>query len=119
MVDGDERLVGGEGEGLGEGDADEERAGEAGAFGDGDGFEVFVLNASAVHGFADDRRDGAEVLAGGQLRDDAAVVGVDELAGDYVREDFAAVANDGRGGLVAGAFDAENEAVGHSLECRG
>jgi predicted GNAT superfamily acetyltransferase len=58
------------------------------------------------------------VFAAGKFRDDAAVVGVDELRGDYVREDLVAVADDGGGGLVAGAFDAENEAVGHSRECR-
>jgi len=66
-----------------------------------------------VHGFADDRGDGAEVLAGGQLRDYAAIVGVDELRGDYVGEGLAAVADYGGGGLVAGAFDAEDEALGH------
>jgi len=65
VVDADEGLVGGEGEGLGEGDADEERAGEAGAFGYGDGVEIGVLDAGAVHGFADYWRDGAEVLTGG------------------------------------------------------
>jgi len=59
-----------------------------------------------VHGFADYRCDGAEVLAGGQFGDYAAVVGVDELRGDYVGEGFATVADYGSGGLVAGAFDA-------------
>jgi len=118
VVDRDEGLVGGEGEGFGEGDADEERAGEAGAGGDGDGFEIGVLEAGAVHGFADDGGDGAEVLAAGELRDDAAVVGVDELAGYDVRQNLAAVADDRGGGLVAGAFDAENEAVRHFRECR-
>jgi len=37
VVDGDQREVCAEGEGLCEGDADEESAGQAGAFGDGDG----------------------------------------------------------------------------------
>jgi len=114
MVDGDERFVGGEGERFGEGDADEQCAGEAGAFGYSYGVEIFVGDAGAVHGFADDRGDGAQVLAGGQLGDYAAVVGVDELRGDHVGERFAAVADHGGGGLVAGAFDAEDEAVRHT-----
>ena len=40
VIDADERNVEAEGEGLGVGDADEQRAGEAGAFGDGDGLEI-------------------------------------------------------------------------------
>ena len=66
-------------------------------------------------GGADDGDDGAEVLAGGELGDDAAVVGVDgDLRGDDVGEGFAAGADDGGGGLVAGAFDAEDQAgFGH------
>ena len=119
MVDGNEGDAGAEGEGLGEGDADEERSGEAGAFGDGDGFEIAVLDACPVHGFADDGEDGAEMLAGGQFGDDAAVVGMDELRGDDVGECVAAAADDGCRGFVAGAFDAENEAGGHYRECRG
>jgi hypothetical protein len=43
---------------------------------------------------------------------------VDELAGYDVGEDFAAVADDGGGGLVAGAFDAEDEMVRHNLYLR-
>lgn len=70
-----------------------------------------------MHGFADDREDGAEVFAGGELGDHAAVTAVDKLRGDDVGEDVGAaagaLADDGRGGLVAGAFDGENEAGGH------
>ncbi len=112
VVDGDEGLVEAEGEGFGVGDADEEGAGEAGAVGDGDGVEVAAVgDAGSAHGGADDGDDVAEVLAGGEFGDDAAVVGVDgDLRGDDVREDFAAGADDGGGGLVAGAFDAEDEA---------
>ena len=42
VVDGDEGLAEGVGQGLGVADADQQRAGEAGAFGDGDGVEVCV-----------------------------------------------------------------------------
>ena len=69
-------------------------------------------------GGADDGDDVAEVLAGGELGDDAAVVGVEgDLGGDDVREDFGAVADDGGGGLVAGAFDAEDEAGLRRVHC--
>ena len=113
VVDGDEREVGAEGEGLGEADADEQGSGEAGAFGDGDGGEIGVGDVGTLHGLADDGDDGAEMLAGGQLGDDAAVVAVDELRGDDVGEDCMAVADDGCGGLVAGALDTEDEGAGH------
>ena len=119
VVDTDERKVGAEGQGLGEGDADQQSSGEAWAFGDGDGFEIAVADTGLVHGFADDGEDGAEVFAGGQFGDDAAVVGMDELRGDDVGECVAAAADDGCRGFVAGAFDAENEAGGHYRECRG
>ena len=62
----------------------------------------------------DDRHDGAEVLAGCELRDDASVrlVGGD-LGSDYVGDELLARAYDGCGGFIAGAFDAENVGVGH------
>ena len=111
VVDGDEGLAGAEGEGLGVEDADKEGSGEAGAVGDGDGVEVGVLESGFGYGGADDRDDVAEVLAAGELGDDAAVVGVEgDLAGDDVREEIAAGADDGGGGLVAGGLDAEDEA---------
>ena len=67
--------------------------------------------AGARHGFADDGDDIAEMLAGGEFGDDTTVVGVERhLRSDHVRESFAARADDGSGGFVAGAFDAENEA---------
>jgi hypothetical protein len=48
------------------------------------------------------------VLAGGELRHDAAVEGVQlDLGGDDAGEQAAAVADDGGGGLVAGGLDAE------------
>ena len=121
VVDGDEWEVGAEGQGLGEADADEQGSGEARAFGDGYGVELRVGEAGALHGLADDRDDGAEVLAGGEFRDDSAVVAVDELRGDDVGKDLrlaagaVAVADNGCGGLVAGALDTEDECAGHEV----
>ena len=120
MVDGDERLAEREGEGLGVADADEQRAGEAGAFGDGDGVEVCDdADAGFAEGGVDDGDDGAEVLAGGELGDDAAVGGVDgDLRGDDVRELAGAALDDGGGGLVAGALDTQDEAGSASARSR-
>ena len=51
-----------------------------------------------------------EVLAGGELRHHAPVARVDrDLRGDDVREHAPAVFDDRGGGLVAGAFDSEDE----------
>ncbi len=112
VVDGDERLAERVGEGFGVADADEQRAGEAGAFGDGDGVEVGKGDAGFAEGGVDDGDDGAEVLAGGELGDDAAVGGVDgDLGGDDVRELARAALDDGGGGLVAGALDTEDQSV--------
>ena len=56
------------------------------------------------------------MLAAGELRDDAAVEGVEvDLAGNDGGEGVGAMADDGGGGLVAGGFDAEDEAGGHDL----
>jgi poly(A) polymerase len=117
VVDGDQRLVEAEAEGLGVGDADQQRACQARAFGDGDGVEVGEgdwmagRSAGAGHSFANDGNDVAEMFAGGELGHDAAVVGVERhLRGYDVRERGGAGTNNSGGSLVAGAFDAENQA---------
>ena len=64
---------------------------------------------------ADDGNDGAEMLAAGQFGDDSAVAGVGgDLRGDDRRKRAGTALDDGGGGLVAGGFDGEDEAVaGH------
>ena len=112
VVDGDEGKVLGEGQGLGVGDADKQCSGEAGAGGDGDGIEIGEADVGLGEGGADDGNDGAKMLAAGQLGDDSAVgrVGGD-LRGDDRRKSALAALDDGRGGLVARGFDAEDEAT--------
>ena len=111
VVDGDERLAESPGQGFGVADADEQGTGEAGAFGDGDRVHVRHGDVGFAEGGIDDGDDGAEVLAGGEFGDDAAVRGVDgDLRGDDVGELAAAALDDGGGGLVAGALDAKYEA---------
>ena len=61
----DERFVERQGENFAVGHADEERAGEAGALGDGDGVEIGERDFCLVERFAHDRHDFAEMLARG------------------------------------------------------
>ena len=104
----------GEGERLGVGDADEQRSGESGAGGDGDGVEIGEGDAGLGQRGADHGNDGAKMLAAGQLRHHAAVARVGrDLRGDDGGKRARAALDDGRGGLVAGGFDAEDEAAGH------
>ena len=61
-----------------------------------------------------------KMLAAGQLRHDAAVAGVGgDLRGDGGGKRARAALDDGRGGLVAGGFDAEDEAAGHNFSVVG
>jgi hypothetical protein len=66
-----------------------------------------LFESFAYHGY-----DLAQVLAGGELGDYAAVLPVDaNLRGDHTRENALAAGHDGSGGLVARGFDAENARV--------
>src|ERR1039457_1623027 len=113
VVDGDEGQPVGEGQGFGVGDADEEGSGEAGTGGDGDGVEIGEGDFSLGNGGADDGDDGAEMLAAGQFGGDTAVTGVGGDLGGYDGREYAGAAlNDSGSGLVAGGFDAEDEAAG-------
>jgi len=114
VVHGDERLAEAEGEGLGEGDTDEQSSGESRAFGDGDRVQIRIAYAGSLRGFAQHRKDGAKVLAAGQLGHNSAVVAVHELRGDNVGQHLATAANHGYRGLVTGGFDAEDEFAGHN-----
>jgi hypothetical protein len=110
VVDRDERLAERIGQGLGVADADQQGSREARALGYGDGIEVCHGHAGLTYGRLNHRHNGAEVLAGGELRDDAAVGRVDrDLGGHYVGESAGAAGHHGGGGLVAGALDPEDE----------
>lgn len=99
----------GGGESFSVGDAYEKCADEARALSDGDGVYVGELQISLRERFADYRDDLAQVFAGGEFGDDAAVFLVDvDLRGDDVGEDVEAVGDDGGCGFVAGGFDGED-----------
>ena len=111
VVDRDEGKVVGEGEGFGVGDADEQCTGEAGTGGDGDGVEIGEGHAGFSERGADDRNDGAKMLATGELRNHAAVAGVgSNLRGNDGRKRARSALDNGRGGFVARGLDAEDEA---------
>src|SRR5207249_1864595 len=103
------RDAGGEAETLGVSEADQERPDEAGSDGDGNGGKRIEGRGGAVESFADYGNDGAQVFAGGELGDHAAVTAMDgHLAGDDGGEDGLAVFYYGGGGLVAGGFDGQD-----------
>src|SRR5256885_16883114 len=105
MVYGDEWFVEGLRQGFGIGDTKEERADEAGALGDADGVDVVEGEVGFGEGFADYWNDLAEMFAGGEFGDDAAVLTVNvDLRSDDRGENFAAVGDHGGGGFIAGGF---------------
>ena len=116
MIDGDEWFAESEGERFGEGDADKKCSGKTGAAGDGDSIEVGERDSGFRDGGADNGEDGAKMLSTGELGHNAAEARVrGDLRGDDRRKRLRAARDDSCGGFVAGAFNAENEAGGHSL----
>ena len=77
MIDGDQRLAQGEGQRLGVGHTDQQCSRQAGAFGDRDGIEIGEADAGFGQRGADDGNDVAQMLAGGEFRNHAAVRSVD------------------------------------------
>ena len=122
VVDGDEGFREAEGEGLGVGDADEQGSGEAGPEEYGDvASRSAKVRVGAGKGFADDGDDVARRCSRGRrvrgrlLR---SWRGGPVWGGDDVGECFrAGAADDGGGGLVAGGFNAEDQAGFFHLVC--
>jgi len=105
-----------EGDGAGGVVPDEEAAGEAGAAGAGNGVDVIEGAVRGGEGFLDDGDDLEQVLAAGDLGDNAAVFGVQiDLGRDDGRQGHAAVFDDGGSGLVAGGFDGEDFHIRKSI----
>ena len=114
VVDGDQRLVEGEGQRLGVADADQQSSGEAGTLGYGDGIDGVVGVLGFGQSLTHDGHDGAQMLARSQFRHDAAVGLVSrDLRGHDVGDELLARAHHGGCGLVAGTLDAEDVGVRH------
>ena len=75
----------------------------------GNSVKIFDGEISVTETLIDDWHDGFNVGASGNFWDDTAISRVNiDLRNDYVRQNMTAVFNDGSGGFVARAFDAQN-----------
>jgi len=103
MIDADDRNIFRVGQGLPCGDSDEQRSDEAGTARDGDSLNIVEADARLFERLQDDGHDGLDVLAGGDLRHDAAEAAVrPNLRSDDVGQQFPSVADDGGGRFIAG-----------------
>ena len=117
MVHGDERFAERHGQNLSVGDAHEQRTDEPRTLRDGDGIDFRELDAGLFHGFAHDRNDLPQMLAGGQFRYDAAIFAMNvDLRGDDARENAAASGHNGCCRFIAGRFDAQNQGFSFSQQ---
>ena len=88
VVDAQQRLVARKSQPLGHVHADEQRADEARPLRHGDAVEIVVAEVGLAHCLGDDGVDDLDMLSRGNLREDAAVLGVQiGLAGDDVAQD--------------------------------
>ena len=109
-----------EGQRLGIGDADKQRSCEAWAGSDGDGVEIGKRDARLGERRADHGHDGAQMFAAGELRYYSAIAKVGcNLRGDDRGQGSCATLNDSGCSLVAGRFDTEDEAAGHTSSLTG
>jgi len=94
---------------------DEERADQPRALRDRDPFDPVEPDPGLAERLAQDGRNELEMSSRRDLRHDAAVLRVQlRLRGDDVGQDLAVVRDDGRGRLVAGRLEAEDQALAGS-----
>ena len=109
VVDPDQRQAPRVGDGAGGAHADEQRADEPRAARHRDTVDGVPSAVQPGHRALDDRDDGLEVGARGELGHDASVGRVDgDLARDDVHQHPALLIHHRRGGLVAATLDAEH-----------
>ena len=109
MMHAHKRLLRRKSEGFGLRNADQQRADQAGPIGDRDRVDLFEAGPGFSQRRLDHRIDGFDMHAGSQLRDDPAVERMPlDLRGDDIAADHPAVRDNGRRGLIAGAFDCQN-----------
>ena len=106
------RQVQGECQRLRVGNTDQQCTRQAGTLGNGDGIEIGEVDPGFGQRSADDRNDIAQMLAGGEFRNHAAIrrVGCD-LRGHDTRERVAPALHYRCSRLITGAFDGENQAA--------
>ncbi len=113
VVHGDERQIAGrhfvsKAERFGVSDADQQRTNQTGTFGDGDGGEIVETGAGLFESQAHHGHDSAQVLARGELGNDAAVFCVRDLGRHHGRENCGSVCHHSRGGFIARSFDTQD-----------
>ena len=109
VVDADQRQPAAQRQSLGGVHPHHQRAGQARAARHGDGIHIRQPQVGLLQGRLDDGVDGADVLARGHLRENAAELGVQVHLGSHrVEQDHAPVFDDGGGGLVAGGLDPQD-----------
>lgn len=115
VVDAQQGQAGHQRQALGEIDADQQRAHQPRSLGDGDGVKGVIAQRGLPQRFCDNGADSFGMGAGGELGEDAAILGVQvNLRGDDSAFDVVPVLDDGGGGFVAGGFDGEDCAhAGH------
>ena len=115
MVDRDERQPPRPGQGLCGRDPDEQGADEARSLGDGDPVDVVERGSRVFERAPHGGEQKLEMVARGDLRDDAAVPRVQlGLRRDDVREQPAVVGDERGRGLVAGGLQAQDHAEARS-----
>ena len=108
VVDRRQRQLVGGGHRLGRRQPHEQSGDEARPPRDGHELDVGQLRAGLMQRILDRRADKLEVVAAGDLRDDAAIAVVDPLGRDDVGTDLAGACDDCRTGVVAGGLESED-----------
>jgi len=115
MIDGDQRFVEREGKRFSKADADEQCSGETRSLRDRDGVDRLIGMGSIGERLANDGNDGAEMLARSEFGNDTSVgLMSGDLRGDDVGKNLLARAHHGGSGFITGAFDTEDNGVGHN-----
>ena len=112
VVDGIQRLAGGQGQGLGRGDAHHQGAGQTGAAGDRNGIDVGQCHSGFLERRGKRRDEGVEMGAGGDLGNDAAEAHVLFHGGGHGVDQQLGAAHDTHPGFITGGFNAKNERSG-------
>ncbi len=112
VIDSDQRHAERPREGLGGRDTHEQGTDQPGAVPDCDRIEIGERYAGLREGLVNDRRDPLRVSAAGEFGHHASVLGMDVvLARDHGTPDAPRVLDDGGGGLIATALDAQHQHV--------
>ena len=109
MVHADNRDAERMSEAVGGRGADQQRARQARAFRVGNSGELLQATAGLLQQSAGERQQAPDVIAGGELRHHAPIVGVQPRLGvEHVSEQAAVAVVERDPGLVAGGLDAQN-----------